>query len=762
MFFHKRDVEKESMQLGLRIQKLCSGLSNCLDQVAVTKQVMNLVYPGITATELDNLSAEVAFKLTSKHPDYSILATRIAVSNLHRETNEHFSEAMTSLHQLVNPETGKQCSLISDELYEIILNNADKLNSSIDYERDYQFTYLGLKTLQKSFLLKVGDKVAERPQHMFMRVALSIHMEDINSALETYHLMSEKWFLHSPVTMVNGGTVNQQLLSCYLVSIPSDSIEGIFDALKNCALISKCFGDVGLGVHCVRASGSYLEGIQGKSNGIVPMLRVFNATSEFVEQGSSKRLGALTAYLEPWHPDIFEFLELKKNTGKEEMRAKNLAYALWVPDLFMRRVEADDDWTLMCPYECPGLDEVFGQEFETLYQMYERENKGKKTIRAQKLWFAIFESQTETGSPYMLYKDSCNRKSNQQNLGTIKCSNLCTEIVEFSSPDQIASCCTASLALNKFVQSDGTFHFEQLRYVTAVAVKNLDKLIDRNVYPVLEAEISNKKHRPIGLGVQGLADAFILMRYPFDSPEAKQLNKEIFETIYFAALDASCELAEKYGPYETYPGSPVSKGILQHDMWNVKPITHLDWASLRQRISKHGVRNSLLVAVAPSEVTSLILDINDSVSAYCSHVYKLSYSRNGFCVRRNLVEDLTDRGLWNEDIKNQIIAAGGSIQGIASIPEDLKDLYKTVWEMKQKVILELAADRGAFIDQSQSVAIHMRDANYGKLTSMHYCGWRLGLKTGLYSLKTAMNNKTSDFSETRDEMFSFTQTCMKC
>ncbi|KAK6976892.1 hypothetical protein BgiMline_023350 [Biomphalaria glabrata] len=741
MFVQKRGGRTESVhfdKITSRIQKLCYGLhKDFVDPAAITLKVINGLYQGVTTVELDNLAAETAATMTTKHPDYAILAARIAVSNLHKESKKVFSEAMSDLYKWINPKTGKHSPMISEEVYNIIMNNAERLNSAIIYDRDYSYNYFGFKTLERSYLLKIDGKVAERPQQMLMRVSVGIHKEDIDAAIETYNLLSEKWFTHASPTLFNAGTNKPQLSSCFLLTMDSDSIEGIYDTLKTCALISKSAGGIGLNVHCIRATGSYIAGTNGTSNGLIPMLRVYNNTARYVDQGGNKRPGAFAIYLEPWHADVFEFLDLKKNTGKEEQRARDLFYALWIPDLFMRRVEENADWTLMCPNECPGLADVWGEEFEKLYTKYESENKGRKVIKAQKLWYAIIESQTETGTPYMLYKDSCNRKSNQQNLGTIKCSNLCTEIVEYSSPDEVAVCNLASLALNMYVKSDKTFDFERLQYVTKVAVRNLNKIIEVNYYPVPQAEVSNKRHRPIGLGVQGLADAFILMRYPFDSPEAKQLNKEIFETIYFAALDASCELAEKYGPYETYPGSPVSKGILQHDMWNVKPSTKLDWDGLRKRIAQYGVRNSLLMAPMPTASTAQILGNNESIEAYTSNIYSRRVLSGEFqIVNHHLLKDLTDRGLWNEDIKNQIIAAGGSIQGIATIPEDLKDLYKTVWEIKQKVVLEMAADRGAFIDQSQSLNIHIAEPNYGKLSSMHFYAWRLGLKTGMYYLRT--------------------------
>ncbi|CAG5126241.1 unnamed protein product [Candidula unifasciata] len=741
MFVLKRDGRTETVhfdKITSRIQKLCYGLhKDFVDPAAITLKVISGLYNGVTTVELDNLAAETAATMTTKHPDYAILAARIAVSNLHKESKKVFSDAMADLYNWINPKTGKHSPMISKETFDIIMKNADRLNSAIIYDRDYSYNYFGFKTLERSYLLKINGKVAERPQQMLMRVSVGIHENDIDAAIETYNLLSEKWFTHASPTLFNAGTNRPQLSSCFLLTMHSDSIDGIYETLKTCALISKSAGGIGVNVHCIRASGSYIAGTNGISNGLIPMLRVYNNTARYVDQGGNKRPGAFAIYLEPWHADVFDFLDLKKNTGKEEQRARDLFYALWIPDLFMRRVESNGNWTLMCPHECPGLADVWGEEFDRLYEKYEAEGKGRKTVPAQKIWYAIIESQTETGTPYMLYKDSCNRKSNQQNLGTIKCSNLCTEIVEYSSPEEVAVCNLASIALNMYVKPDKTYDFDRLRHVTKVAVYNLNKIIDINYYPVPEAERSNKRHRPIGIGAQGLADAFILMRFPFDSPEAKQLNKEIFETMYFAALDASCELAEKYGTYETYPGCPISKGILQHDMWGVPSTTDLDWAGLRQRIAKFGVRNSLLMAPMPTASTAQILGNNESIEAYTSNIYTRRVLSGEFqIVNQHLLKDLTEQGLWNEDVKNQLIAAGGSIQGIASIPDDLKALYKTVWEIKQKVVLEMAADRGAFIDQSQSLNIHIAEPNYGKLSSMHFYAWKLGLKTGMYYLRT--------------------------
>ncbi|XP_072900521.1 ribonucleoside-diphosphate reductase large subunit isoform X2 [Hemitrygon akajei] len=741
MFVIKRDGRQERVmfdKITSRIQKLCYGLNpEFVDPAQITMKVIQGLYSGVTTVELDTLAAETAATMTTKHPDYAILAARIAVSNLHKETKKVFSDVMEDLYNYVNPLTNNHSPMISKETFDIVFENKDRLNSAIIYDRDFSYNFFGFKTLERSYLLKINGKVAERPQHMLMRVSVGIHKGDIDAAIETYNLLSERWFTHASPTLFNAGTNRPQLSSCFLLSMRDDSIEGIYDTLKQCALISKSAGGIGVAVSCIRATGSYIAGTNGSSNGLVPMLRVYNNTARYVDQGGNKRPGAFAIYLEPWHMDVFDFLDLKKNTGKEEQRARDLFYALWIPDLFMRRVENNQDWSLMCPHDCPGLDEVWGEEFEALYERYEKEGRARKVVKAQQLWYAIIESQTETGTPYMLYKDACNRKSNQQNLGTIKCSNLCTEIVEYTSLNEVAVCNLASLALNMYVTADRTYDFNKLADVTRVAVKNLNKIIEVNYYPVPEAELSNKKHRPIGIGVQGLADAFILMRYPFESEEAQNLNIQIFETIYFAALDASCELAKELGPYDSYKGCPVSKGILQYDMWNVTPTDRWDWKGLKERIAKYGVRNSLLIAPMPTASTAQILGNNESIEPYTSNIYTRRVLSGEFqVVNPHLLKDLTERGLWNEDMKNQIIAQNGSIQNIEAIPADLKSLYKTVWEISQKVVIKMAADRGAFIDQSQSLNIHVAEPNYGKLTSMHFYGWKQGLKTGMYYLRT--------------------------
>ncbi|CAG8575866.1 28883_t:CDS:10 [Gigaspora margarita] len=737
MFVEKRvDGRKEHVafdKITARINKLCYGLDlNFVDPVAVAQKVISGVYQGVSTVELDNLAAETAAYMTTKHPDYAILAARIAISNLHKETKKAFSTVIDDLYNYVNLKTKKRSSMISETTYNIVMKNSEKLNSSVIYDRDYKYNYFGFKTLERSYLLRIDGKVAERPQHMLMRVAVGIHGEDIDAAIETYNLMSEKYFTHASPTLFNAGTPRPQLSSCFLLTMKDDSIEGIYETLKTCAMISKTAGGIGLNIHNIRSSGSYIAGTNGYSNGIIPMLRVYNNTARYVDQGGNKRPGAFAVYLETWHPDIFDFLDLKKNTGKEEVRARDLFYALWISDLFMKRVESDDDWSLFDPAEAPGLMDVWGEEFEKLYEDYERQGLARKTVKAQKIWSAILESQIETGTPYMLYKDSCNRKSNQQNLGTIKCSNLCTEIIEYSSHDEVAVCNLASIALPMFVKDKDTYDFEHLHEVIKVITRNLNKIIDINYYPVEEARRSNFRHRPIGI-----ADTFLSMRIPFDSSRARELNRQIFETMYHGALEASSELASKYGPYETYQGSPVSRGILQYDMWNVIPTDLWDWNSLKQKIAQHGVRNSLLLAPMPTASTSQILGFNECFEPYTSNIYTRRVLAGEFqIVNPWLLKDLVDLGLWSDQMKNRIISDNGSVQKVSGIPDELKAMYKTTWELSQKVIIDMAADRGAFIDQSQSLNIHMGEPTFAKLTSMHFYGWKKGLKTGMYYLRT--------------------------
>lgn len=698
------------------------------------------LYTGVTTMELDNLAAETAATMTTDHADYAVLAARIAVSNLHKETKKQFSDVMDDLYNMKNQFLQTKQPMISDFHHAIIMKNADRLNSAIIYDRDFGYNYFGFKTLERSYLLKIHGKIVERPQHMLMRVAVGIHGEDIDAAIETYNLLSERYFTHASPTLFAAATPRPQLSSCYLLSMSDDSIEGIYDTLKQCALISKSAGGIGVNVHCIRAKGTYIAGTNGISNGLVPMLRVYNNTARYVDQGGNKRPGAFAIYLEPWHGDVFEFLDLKKNTGKEEVRARDMFYALWIPDLFMRRVESNGMWSLMCPHSCPGLYDSWGEKFDKLYEQYEAEGRFIRQVKAQDLWFAIIESQTETGTPYMLYKDACNRKSNQQNVGTIRCSNLCTEIVEYSSKDEVAVCNLASIAVNMFVTINNgvkEYDFKKLKEVTKTVTKNLNKIIEVNYYPIPEAERSNMRHRPIGIGCQGLADAFIMMRLPFESPEAHKLNQQIFETIYYGSLEASCELSEKLGPYETYPGSPVSKGILQYDMWEKTPTDLWDWTALKAKIAEHGVRNSLLVAPMPTASTAQILGNNESFEPYTSNVYNRRVLSGEFqVVNHHLIKDLTERGLWDDDMKNRIISCNGSIQTIEEIPKDIREIYKTVWEMSVKNQIQMAADRGAFIDQSQSFNVHVAEPNYGKLTSIHFYAWKMGLKTGMYYLRT--------------------------
>lgn len=740
MYVIKRDGRKEAVKfdkITARIIKMCYGLDPLVSPEAVAMKVIEGIYDGVSTTDLDNLAAEVAAAKTIDHPDYALLASRIAVSNLHKETKKSFSEVMEDLYKYVDPKTGERASLIADDVYEVIQNNKEVLDSSIIYDRDFRYDYFGFKTLTRSYLLRINGEIAERPQQMLMRVAVGIHKNDLEQAIKTYNLMSEGWFTHATPTLFNAGTPKPQMSSCFLLTMKEDSISGIYDTLKSCAQISQSAGGIGLAIHDIRATGSYIKGTNGTSNGIVPMLRVFNDTARYVDQGGGKRKGSFAIYMEPWHADVFDFLDLKKNFGKEEQRARDLFYALWIPDLFMQRVEDNGDWTLMCPHECPGLSETYGAEFEALYTAYEREGKGRKTVKAQDLWFKILESQIETGTPYMLYKDAANNKSNQKNLGTIKSSNLCTEIMEYTAPDEVAVCNLASLALPKFVTEEGTFDHDKLFEVTYQATINLNRIIDGNYYPVEEARKSNMRHRPIGLGVQGLADAFIMMRFPFESEEARALNREIFETIYYAAMTASKDLAKVEGPYETFEGSPVSQGIFQYDMWGVTPTSRWEWDVLKEEVKQHGVRNSLLLAPMPTASTAQILGNNECFEPYTSNIYTRRVLSGEFIiVNKHLLKDLVKEGLWTKEMRQKLMASNGSVQNITEIPQYIKDLYKTAWEISQKAIIEQAADRGAYICQSQSLNIFMENANFGKLTSMHFYGWKKGLKTGMYYLRT--------------------------
>lgn len=742
MYVIKRDGTRESVKfdkITARIQKLCYGLdAQHVTSVKVAMKVIEGLRDGITTSELDNLAAETAASLTTSHPDYALLASRIAVSNLHKNTTKSFSRTIHNLYHYVDPKTGQKASLIAEDVYEIVQKNAHVFDSSIIYDRDFGYDYFGFKTLERSYLLKMNGKVAERPQHMLMRVAVGIHKEDLEAAIETYNLMSERWFTHATPTLFNAGTPKPQMSSCFLLQMKEDSIDGIYDTLKNCARISQSAGGIGISIHNIRATGSYIKGTNGTSNGIIPMLKVYNETARYVDQGGGKRKGSIAVYLEPWHADIYQFLDIRKNHGKEEMRARDLFTALWIPDLFMKRVEEEGEWSLFCPNEAPGMSDCYGEEFEKLYTRYELEGRQRKTIKARELWAAIIESQIETGNPYMLYKDACNSKSNQKNLGTIKSSNLCTEIIEYTAPDEVAVCNLASLALPRYVDVEkGEFDHQKLFEVTYVATKNLNRIIDRNFYPIPEARKSNMRHRPIGLGVQGLADAFILLRYPFESEEAQKLNKEIFETIYYAALTASKDLAKIDGAYETYEGSPISQGIFQQDMWNVKASTRWEWDVLREEIKKFGVRNSLLLAPMPTASTSQILGNNECFEPYTTNIYSRRVLSGEFVVvNKHLLKDLVRLGIWNDNLKQKVMGANGSVQNIDEIPENIKEIYKTVWEIKQKIIIDMAADRGAFIDQSQSLNLFIQSANFAKLSSAHFYAWKKGLKTGMYYLRT--------------------------
>ena len=740
MYVIKRDGRRELVQFDKitgRIKKLCYSLHESVDPQRVAMRVIEGVYDGVSTTELDNLAAEVAATNAVTHPDYASLASRIAVSNLHKATKKSFTETMTDLYNYVDPVTGDPASLIAEDVHEIIQENSEFLDSQIIYDRDFSYDYFGFKTLERSYLLKMNNEIAERPQQMLMRVSVGIHKDDLDAVVKTYNLLSEGWFTHATPTLFNSGTPKPQMSSCFLLTMKEDSISGIYDTLKQCAKISQSAGGIGLAMHNIRAKGSYIKGTNGTSNGIVPMLRVFNDTARYVDQGGGRRKGSFAMYLEPWHADVFDFLEMRKNHGKEEQRARDLFYALWIPDLFMKRVEENGDWTLMCPNECPGLPESHSEEFEALYTKYEKEGKGRKTIKAQDLWFKILDSQVETGTPYMLFKDAANAKSNQKNLGTIRSSNLCTEIIEYTAPDEIAVCNLASVALPKFVTPDGKFDHDKLFEVTYQVAKNLNCIIDRNYYPVVEARNSNMRHRPIGIGIQGLADVFILMRHAFDSDEAKLLNKEIFETLYYASCTASKDLAKEDGAYESFEGSPASKGILQFDMWDITPSNRWEWDVLKEEIQKHGMRNSLLLAPMPTASTAQILGNNECFEPYTSNIYTRRVLSGEFIVvNKHLLRDLVKLGLWDDDMKNRLIAANGSIQNIDEIPDNIKIIYRTAWEISQRSILDMAADRGAYICQSQSLNIFMENVTNSKLTSMHFHAWKSGLKTGMYYLRT--------------------------
>ena len=763
MYVIKRNGSPQSIhfdKIVQRLEKLCRMSpplnEKFVDYTEIAQKVISGIYPGVKTSDLDNLASETAAYMSTLHPDYDALAARIFISNLHKQTSGNIVEVAETLFRFTNPKNNKATPLINENAYNFIIRNQKRLIGAIDYDRDYNFSIFGIKTLEKSYLLRCQNKIVERPQDLLMRVAIGIHGtesncnqqendEAVDACLETYTELSLGKFIHATPTLFNAATSNCQMSSCFLIEMKSDSIDGIYKTLRKCALISKTAGGIGISISKIRAKDSFIAGTNGKSNGIVPMLRVFNDTARYVDQGGGKRKGSFAIYLEPWHADVFDFLELKKNHGAEESRARDLFYALWMPDLLMQRVESNGTWSLFCPNEAPGLDEVYGEEFNSLYERYEKEGRARQTIPAQQLWRAIIESQIETGTPYMMYKDACNRKSNQKNLGTIKQSNLCTEIVEYTSPDEIAVCNLASIALPKYVNVETmTFDHQELARIVAMMTRNLNKIIDKNSYPVRETSTSNLKHRPIGLGVQGLADVFIKLSLPFESDGAKTLNKEIFETIYYAAVSESCRLSEVSGKtYASFQGSPMSQGLFQFDLWNETPqserqgaVKRYDWSALRARVQKFGFMNSLLVAPMPTASTSQILGNNECIEPYTSNCYSRRVLAGEFVVmNEHLVRDLIRRGLWNESVKQDIIRNKGSVKDVASIPQDMKNIYKTVWEISQKNLIDMAADRGIYIDQSQSFNVFLATPTFQQLTSMHFYGWKKGLKTGMYYLR---------------------------
>jgi ribonucleoside-diphosphate reductase alpha subunit len=719
-----------------------------INYTALAMKVIDQLFDGISTTKIDELSAEQCASMGSTHYDYTTLAGRIVVSNHHKNTNPSFREVMTCLYNFID-KRGKPSPLVSDELYKIVCDDTDgELDKLCDFSRDYLIDYFGFKTLERAYLMKIDGKTVERPQHMWLRVAIGIHGADMTSVKETYGYMSRKYFTHATPTLFNAGTPHPQLSSCFLQAMESDSVDGIYNTLKDCATISKWAGGIGLHIHNVRASGSHIRGTNGTSNGIVPMLKVFNNTAKYIDQGGGRRNGSFAIYLEPWHADIEMFLQMRKNHGDEELKARDLFYAVWIPDLFMERIKVNGKWTLMCPDECPGLADVYGDEFVALYTKYETDGKGRMTVNARDLWFQILDAQMETGTPYILFKDACNKKSNQKNIGTIKSSNLCTEIVQYSDENETSVCNLASIALPAFVSADGVMDYDELHNVTKIVTNNLNRVIDVNYYPTPKTQRSNLRNRPIGLGVQGLADIFMLIGIPFHSDEAKLINKRIFETIYHAALEKSCELAMRDGPYETFAGSPASQGILQFDMWNVDPTNdRYDWTALKQQIITHGIRNSLLLAPMPTASTSQILGYNECIEPITSNIYNRRTLAGEFILtNKYLMSDLLKLDLWNEKMKNNIIANNGSIQHIETIPQEIRDKYKTVWELPMKHLIDMSADRGAFICQSQSLNLWLEDPNYNTLTSMHFYSWSKGLKTGIYYLRRRARHQAQKFT----------------
>ena len=793
MYVTKRNGERENVafdKILRRIKTIGTEVDIKINYSSLAMKVIDQLYSGISTTKIDELSAEQCASLASTHQDYNILAGRIIVSNHHKNTKESFYEVMKDLYNNSDIHS-KHCPVVTKEMFDLVEKHREALENSIVFDRDYLIDYFGFKTLERAYLMKIKNKIVERPQHMWMRVSLGIHKDNIDRVLETYEFMSQKYFTHATPTLYNAGTPKPQLSSCYLLAMESDSIGGIYNTLKDCALISKWAGGIGLHIHNVRASGSQIRGTNGTSNGIVPMLKVFNNTAKYVDQGGGKRNGSFAIYLEPWHADIEIFLQMRKNHGDEELKARDLFYALWTPDLFMERVKADGKWTLMCPDECPGLSDVYGDEFKELYEKYEKEERGKKTVNARDLWFQVLDAQMETGTPYLLYKDASNKKSNQQNLGTIKSSNLCSEIVEYSDETETAVCNLASISLTIFVKKDEEekpyFDFEELHKIAKIVAYNLNQIIDVNFYPTEKTEKSNMRHRPIGIGVQGLADAFFKMNLAFTSDEAQQLNKDIFETIYHAAVETSNEIAisrynivneKRYtktvvdtsvyeifndfekemwslmdenkttvGSYSTFEGSPMSKGVFQFDMWNVTPSSRYNWEELRTSVMTYGIRNSLLMAPMPTASTSQILGNNECIEPITSNIYSRRTMAGEFVLaNKYLMKDLMDLELWNEKIKNNIIANNGSIQQIPMVPEHIREKYKTVWELPMRKLIDMAADRGAYICQSQSLNLWLEDPNYNNLTSMHFYSWSKGLKTGIYYLRRRARHQAQQFT----------------
>ena len=734
-----------------RIKTIGTEVGIKINYTSLAMKVIDQLYDTISTTKIDELSAEQCASMSSIHMDYNTLAGRIIISNHQKNTQPFFTEVVKQLYQYLDKHN-KSSPLVSEELYQLSRLHGDTFDNMCNYSRDYLIDYFGFKTLERSYLMKINGKIVERIQHMWLRVAIGIHGNNLEKIKETYDCMSQKYFTHATPTLFNAGSPHPQLSSCFLIAMESDSVDGIYNTLKDCANISKWAGGIGLHIHNVRASGSHIRGTNGTSNGIVPMLKVFNNTAKYIDQGGGRRNGSFAIYLEPWHADIELFLQMRKNHGDEDLKARDLFYALWIPDLFMERIKTNGQWTLMCPDECPGLANVYGQDFVTLYTKYENEGKGRIALNARDLWYKILDAQMETGTPYLLYKDACNIKSNQKNIGTIKSSNLCTEIIQYSDENETAVCNLASIALPTFVEcspkGDVFMNYEKLHEITKIVTYNLNRVIDVNYYPTVKTRTSNMRHRPIGLGVQGLADVFMLLNIPFHSDEAKQINKHIFETIYHAALERSCEIAQIDGTYETFAGSPASQGILQFDMWNVDPTNNrYDWTTLKQQIQTHGLRNSLLVAPMPTASTSQILGFNECIEPITSNIYNRRTLAGEFILtNKYLMNDLIKLDLWNEKIKNNIIANNGSVQHIESIPLKIREKYKTVWELPMKHLIDMAADRGAFICQSQSLNLWLENPNYSMLTSMHFYAWSKGLKTGIYYLRRRAIHQAQKFT----------------